>query len=133
MKFLIPKQTIAQLFLDRIINTKNRILPTQFERFEDIVAYVDDSEELSDDICGKMDSGHSDNSKSSKENRKAAQSKGPQIDTMVNRTIATTTKISDNSKNSNETRKATQSKEPKSNAMVESEFNQTTKGVTTRS
>lgn len=50
IKFTIPNQTDAKLFLNRIANTKNRMFPPQFENFEDIVAYSDDSEEVLDDM-----------------------------------------------------------------------------------
>lgn len=52
-KFTIPKQTNAQLFLNRIANTKNRMFPKQFERFEDIVAYADETEEVLDEVCSE--------------------------------------------------------------------------------
>lgn len=51
LKFNIPNQTNAKLFLNRIANTKNKILPKEFETFEDIVNYNNENEELLDDMC----------------------------------------------------------------------------------
>lgn len=50
MKFTVPNQTNAKLFLNRMANLKNRMLPQIFERFEDIVPYQDDEEVLDCEI-----------------------------------------------------------------------------------
>lgn len=120
IKFTIPNQTNAQLFLNRIANTKNRMLPKQFEHFEDIVGYVDDTEELLDDICSEDNSTHTDISKESNPIQKTTKSKDP---------ISNITKVT-NPKPSKQTRKITKSKEPMSHVTVEST---TRNGMMTRS
>lgn len=120
LKFTIPKQTDAQLFLNRIANTKNRMLPTEFERFEDIVAYVDDTEEILDNVSNSMDSVHTNDTK----NQKITQSKEPKIDAAKQ---IKTTKCDDIPKNSKQIRKVIQSQ-----TTVESTL-QARRGVITRS
>lgn len=48
LKFTIPNKTNAMLFLNRIANSKNHILPKEFETFENIVSYEDEADELLD-------------------------------------------------------------------------------------
>lgn len=48
MKFNVPNKTNAQLFLNRVANSRNRMLPEDFEKFENIVKYKDEVEEILD-------------------------------------------------------------------------------------
>lgn len=50
IKFTIPNQTNAQLSLNRIANIRNRMLPKDYENFEDIVSYQDEIEEVVEKI-----------------------------------------------------------------------------------
>lgn len=50
MKFTIPNQTNAKLFLNRIANFKNNLIPNEFESFENIVKYSNDAEEILDSM-----------------------------------------------------------------------------------
>lgn len=91
LKFLIPNKIDAKLFLNRIANTKNRMLPTEFERFEDIVAYVDETEELLEDMC---------------------------IDTTVNHTKTTTSKPDNDTKISKKLQNLNQPEQQKKDTAV---------------
>lgn len=48
IKFTIPQKTNAQLFLNRVANVRNRLLPEKYEKFEDIIRYEDETEEILD-------------------------------------------------------------------------------------
>lgn len=113
IKFTIPNQTNAQLFLNRVSNTKNRMLPKQFEHFEDIVGYVDDTEEFLDDICAEENSAHTDISKESNPIQKTTKSKESTSHTAVEVNSAHT----DIPKKSKPIRKTTKSKETTSHTM----------------
>lgn len=108
IKFTIPQQTNAQLFLNRIANTKNRMLPTEFERFENIVGYSNEAEELLDDII--------DDSQTAKTSRpKQKKSKD----------VAESTKTKDTTTSDDKTKKSKPNTKinktnDKSNAVVES-------------
>lgn len=115
IKFTIPNKTNAQLFLNRIANTKNNMLPKEFEHFENIVPYVDDSEELLDDNCAEIDSAHTEISKNSKRTQKTVRSK----ESKSHSTETTNTIVDNNSKNSKQIQKTTRSKEPKSHTKVD--------------
>lgn len=57
IKFGIPKQTNAKLFLNRVANTANYMLPENMQKFEDIVAYTYETEEILDDILNSEGKG----------------------------------------------------------------------------
>lgn len=48
IKFTIPNKTNPQLFVNRIANIRNRMLPEQYERFENIIEYDNENEEILD-------------------------------------------------------------------------------------
>lgn len=50
IKFEIPNKTNSQLFLNRIVNIRNRMLPKEFENFQNIIRYEDEDEEFLDDM-----------------------------------------------------------------------------------
>lgn len=144
MKFTIPKQTNAQLFLNRVANIKNHMLPAEFQRFEDIVEYTDETEEVLDDILNevKIDSkatstktttAKSDvSSKTSKKTQKATHSNERIADSRVTSmkttaakpeatsTKKTTAKSDVDSKTSKKTQKSTHSNEKKADSRVTS-------------
>lgn len=140
IKFEIPNQTNAQLFLNRMANTKNRMLPTQFEQFEDIVAYVDSNEEVLDDIYAENDITHSDISKEdndakhSKQIRNVIKSKEPKSHSAVNCSDTINPKDDDVPKHPKQTRKVTKPKDRESHAVVGLTIDDMkNKGVMTRS
>lgn len=53
IKFTIPQKTNAQLFLNRVANVRNHLLPEKYEKFEDIIRYEDETEEMLDLINTK--------------------------------------------------------------------------------
>lgn len=50
LKFKIPNKTSPKLFLNRMVNIKNHILPHQFESFEDIVSFEHEGDEILDNM-----------------------------------------------------------------------------------
>lgn len=78
-KFLIPNKIDAKLFLNRMANLKNRMLPTEFERFEDIVPFENEDEELLDEMTNILTTKQQQISKQSKQQHtsKAEQTSKP--------------------------------------------------------
>lgn len=55
LKFNIPNKTNAKLFLNRVSNIKNRMLPDEFGNFENLSCYENESDDLLFDMISQLE------------------------------------------------------------------------------